>query len=117
MTQNTRQNIPGIIPVKACPPERELYLPSNGSEGDGFMESWCAHCARDKPWSEGKDFDLCDESEVCRILGDSFLGPVDEWVYGDDGTPQCTAFVRAGDSIPAVDTLTMDMFVEEQKAD
>lgn len=88
----------------------ERYLPSCGTEGADFMCEWCSHCARDKPLSEGKDFDACAPNEVCDILARSFSGEVDEWIYGDDGVPKCTAFLPVGERPQERCTNTPDMF-------
>lgn len=85
------------------------YTPSTGTEGADFMESWCAHCARDKAWREGVPIDDCDDDELCEIIADSFCKQVPEWVQDENG-PRCTAFVRAGDRISIRDVLTIDMF-------
>ncbi|MDF3821679.1 hypothetical protein P3G55_17375 [Leptospira sp. 96542] len=79
----------------------EPYRPSNGSEGELFMGAWCAACQRDKAFREGEQLDGCDDNEVCAIIGASFRGEAKEWVYGADGQPKCTAFVPAGQPIPA----------------
>lgn len=56
------------------------YRPSNGTEGDYFVRSWC----RD-----------CKHSEGCKILlGSMRFYQTDprypkELVYGEDGHPQC----------------------------
>ena len=95
----------------------EKYQPSNGTEGDCFFSSWCRQCARDKAMSEGKDLDECDDNERCDIIGKTMsYRPSEpeypqEWQYGKDGQPCCTAFVPAGEPIPAPpDELTIDMF-------
>lgn len=80
------------------------------------MSAWCAHCARDKSMSEGKDYDSCSEDEVCQIIGATMMFKVEdeeypkEWQYGADGQPCCTAFAQAGQPVPLRDDLTMDMF-------
>ena len=89
----------------------DLYLPSTGTEGECFFESWCCLCARDKAMREGANFDDCDDNEKCDIIANSFCGPVKEWIYGEDGYPKCTAFVEADSPIPpAVDTHTLSLF-------
>lgn len=81
------------------------YRPSNGTEGDIFMNAWCCRCQRDKAMREGADFDECDDNEVCQIIADTHYYDVDdpaypkEWVIAQDGQPVCTAFVLAGDAI------------------
>lgn len=64
------------------------YRPSNGTEGDYFMEDFCFQCAKDN----GEDL-------LCDILADTFCYDVDhrlypkQWVQEDDYTnPRCTAF-------------------------
>lgn len=67
----------------------EKYRPSNGTEGEMFMERWCYDCKK-------------DENHDCPILGSTFFLDVEdpgyptEWQYGPDGQPKCTAFVRIG---------------------
>ena len=85
------------------------YLPSNGSDGVCFFDSWCRRCARDKAMRDGADFDECDDNELCDIIAAAFRGPVPEWVEDESG-PRCTAFVPADHPIPFVDTLTMNLF-------
>ena len=53
-----------------------LFRPSNGVEGQFFMEDNCFGCKR---------------YDGCEILAASFANPVEEWVYGTDGFPTCTA--------------------------
>jgi hypothetical protein len=61
------------------------YRPSNGTEGEFFIESHCCKCIKDR-------------NEDCPILAASFAYNVDEpgypkeWVEVDDG-PMCTAYV------------------------
>ena len=88
----------------------EPYRPSNGTDGDAFMSAWCSRCARDKPMSEGKDYDECDASEVCPILARAFVCQVAEWVYDTTGAPVCAAFIPVGQPVPFVDTTTGDLF-------
>lgn len=87
----------------------EPYTPSNGSEAMFFIDQWCSHCARDKAMREGADLDDCDDNEVCDIIGAAFRGPVPQWVEDETG-PRCTVFVPAGEALPVVDTLTLDLF-------
>jgi len=79
----------------------EQYVPSNGTEGYSFIAAWCCNCAKDKPSSEGVDFDDCDPSETCEILAASFRGEAVEWRELEDGTCKCIAFVPKGQVIPA----------------
>lgn len=94
----------------------EKYRPSNGTEGEIFMQAWCAECQRDKSMREGAPLEECDDNERCDIIADTFAYAVDHpkypaaWQYGADGQPRCTAFVEAGQSIPVKDDATIDMF-------
>jgi hypothetical protein len=72
-------------------PKVTRYLPSNGSEGDGFMERFCYRCTR-----EDANYDA--PGERCVILDESFgaypgPGPK-EWLM-ETAKPWrswCTAF-------------------------
>lgn len=88
----------------------ERYLPSNGTDGECFIAAWCGKCARDRCVREGVDFDACAPEDQCDILTNSFVVEVDEWVYGDDGVPMCTAFVPAGEPVKHRCAKTVDMF-------
>lgn len=89
----------------------EQWEPSNGTEGELFMNAWCCNCARDRAMREGCDFDDCDDDEKCEIIGASFRGEAVEWQYDKHGQPCCTAFVPAGEAIPEPRcALTTDMF-------
>lgn len=84
----------------------QKYRPSNGTEGDCFFEAWCWQCASDQSVPEG-----------CQIIGATMAYDVNdpdypqEWQYGKDGQPCCTAFVPAGQPIPAPrDEHTADLF-------
>ena len=92
------------------------FQPSNGTSGASFIEDWCGNCARDKPMSEGKDFDECSDDEICEIIGLTFALRVDdpeypeEWTYDDAGQPICTAFIPACESVKSRCIKTADMF-------
>ncbi len=80
----------------------QQYKPSNGTEGECFIGAWCANCARDKVMNgEADEADAFeDETLHCEILGASFRGEAQEWQYGADGQPVCTAFVQLGQALP-----------------
>ena len=92
------------------------YRPSNGTEGDAFISSWCGQCARDKSISEGIELDECDDNELCSIIADTMAYSIDdpeypkEWII-KNGEPCCTAFIESGQAIPTPRcTKTIDMF-------
>lgn len=64
--------------------------------------------------NSGKDWDACEEHEICSIIGDTMAYEIGnpeypkEWVYGKDG-PTCTAFLPM-DAPPERCKLTIDMF-------
>lgn len=88
----------------------DQYVPSNGTEGHSFIESWCTQCGRDKPCSEGKDFDDCTDDEVCEILAASFRGEAVEWRRLEDGRKVCLAFIASDQPVTRRCERTADMF-------
>lgn len=67
------------------------YRPSNGSEGDWFIESHCMKCRNCDPDPEGeKQCDILLRS-VSYSVGDPEYPT--EWVY-KDGKPTCTAWEK-----------------------
>ncbi len=90
----------GLAQLQAASAGRQ-WQPSNGTEGQAFIEAWCCECQRDRPLREGRDFLQVDpETETCQILNASFSGEAVEWQIGADGQPRCTAFVPAGEAVP-----------------
>ena len=87
----------------------QKYRPSNGMEGEMFMEQFCFRCRHDQ-----------DEDNPCDILTRSlWLGLDDadypeEWVYDKDGRPECTSFHDVQSEKPAAARCkqTIDMFGE-----
>lgn len=73
----------------------KLYRPSNGDEGRCFADSFCMNCIHGKYEHTG---DVNDNP--CEILSRSFLAEINdplypkEWVYGEDGKPTCTSFIK-----------------------
>jgi len=85
------------------------YRPSNGTEGSGFIDSWCGRCERDR-------------HQDCPVVAASFQHAVDspdypkEWIYDDGGSPLCTAFVPQGEKVPPPRCdRTLDLFGEDPK--
>jgi hypothetical protein len=72
-----------------------LYRPSNGTEGAFFMAQFCDRCFFDSAWKAAQKY-------PCQILSDGLLFDIadpdypEEWVYGPDGQPVCTAFEEEG---------------------
>jgi len=80
----------------------QSYRPSNGTEGEIFIENWCGDCAM---------------SETCTIvaftmsLTESHPDYPREWMYGDDGQPKCTAHRTVDQETGTVRCdKTMDLF-------
>ena len=72
--------------------EHRPYRPSNGTEGMGFYENWCARCVKDRPDAEDGG---------CRILCRSMMFQLgdpeypEEWECDEQGHSWCTAFEPA----------------------
>lgn len=79
-------------PIEREEGEPKPYRPSNGTEGECFMGRWCAHCVLDAYGSAEDEHELSD-GPTCDVLGNALAGfQPDEWIYGRDGQPRCTAF-------------------------
>ena len=67
----------------------QKWQPSNGFEGELFISMQCVNCAK---WQDG----------TCEIMLRTMCFGVEddeypqEWQYGTDGQPKCTAF-QSGD--------------------
>lgn len=98
----------------------EPYRPSNGTEGEIFIDHFCCNCARDVLGVGGDP----ETGIQCPILAASFAYSITdpeypkEWVrdvvsqwgdIGGDGA-RCTAFVECGKDIPYRCDKTKDMF-------
>ena len=63
------------------------YRPSNGTEGEMFMDEFCFQCK----------FDI---NEDCEILADTFCYNIndpeypEEWTYDKNNNPICTKFEK-----------------------
>lgn len=68
------------------------YRPSNGTEGDFFMNKFCFQCINENPDP--------DKKPNCKIMTASMMFNVDdkkypkEWVYDENDSPTCTSFVK-----------------------
>jgi hypothetical protein len=71
----------------------EKYRPSNGTEGEIFIEAWCGRCKHDAEFQANPD-----SADGCQIVAATFCFDVPdpkyppEWQYDADGQPKCTAF-------------------------
>lgn len=95
----------------------EKYRPSNGTEGQLFMDAFCRRCQRDGAMRSGDPVEDCDDEQRCDILGLTMIYQADEpeypsaWQYGKDGQPCCTSFIEAGEPIPEPRcTSTLELF-------
>lgn len=77
------------MPIRIPELAGELYQPSNGCEGEMFMERFCYRCKKETPDSP------------CEIIALSMCyEPKDEeypraWKYDGEGCPTCTEFEAA----------------------
>lgn len=73
------------------------YQPSNGTEGEGFMENYCYNCIHER-WVHRQDEDK--EEDKCDILSRSMIHDVkdkeypSEWTYDENNRPICTKFSK-----------------------
>ena len=66
------------MPVRYPNAAGKPYMPSNGTEGEMFMDQWCHGCIKFKS---------------CTILTNSFAGQQSKaWRFDDSGDPECTSF-------------------------
>lgn len=95
----------------------EKYRPSNGTEGQLFLDAFCRRCQRDGAMRAGEPVEECDDNQRCDLIGLTMIHDIEarkypsEWQYGKDGQPCCTAFIPAGDPIPTPRcTKTLELF-------
>lgn len=85
------------------------YRPSNGTEGESFIEYWCGRCARDAKFRENPD-----SGDGCPIVAATFVFEIShaeypkEWITDEKG-PRCTAFTT-DPTCPTRCDKTPDMF-------
>lgn len=110
----------GIYPEKLAASYKDRagqkYRPSNGSEGEIFMQKHCDVCQKDRAYREDPD-----NGESCHIVVYAFAVDTDdekypaEWTYTAEGQPTCTAFepemeTPQADPAPPRCDKTLDMF-------
>lgn len=66
------------------------YRPSNGTEGELFFGAYCADCTRQRT-EHG-----CSIARRALFHNVREEGYPNEWIYGHDGQPACTAFEEGG---------------------
>lgn len=65
------------------------YRPSNGTEGEYFMDKYCGHCIHDN-----------GDNKVCDIMMRSMCFDIEEkeypeeWTYDENDKPTCTAWKK-----------------------
>jgi hypothetical protein len=65
------------------------FMPSSGTEGYGFIETYCTNCIHEKFIHTNNHAD-----KTCPIMNASLInGEVDEWVI-IEGKPRCKCFKR-----------------------
>ena len=69
--------------------EIKYYFPSNGTEGECFIATWCENCRKDTGLRGGKVFcSIFNKSLTCE---QSVI--IKQWIINDKGEPECTSFV------------------------
>lgn len=72
------------------------YRPSNGTEGEYFMEEFCHRCVRDAAFRQNEK-----GAKGCPIIVRAMCFEADdpnfpeEWTYDWQDKPTCTAFVES----------------------
>ena len=67
--------------------KEKYYTPSNGTEGEWFMDKFCANCCKDTTQRK------IDGKTMCNILTKSLLNEQPkEWIYDENDKPVCTSF-------------------------
>lgn len=69
--------------------ENKKYRPSNGTEGEYFMESHCYQCIHDN--GNDKICDILMRSMFCGIEDKEYP---EEWTYDESGKATCTAWKK-----------------------
>ena len=67
------------------------YQPSNGFEGDIFMESYCQRCEHEQR-AGSEDVEGCQIICASMVFNPGEEGYPGEWIYNEEGQPTCTAF-------------------------
>jgi hypothetical protein len=67
------------------------YQPSNGMEGEMFMNDWCALCTKDS-FNPDTGEGGCHIITLTMALEPSNPAYPHEWQYSAEGQPICTAF-------------------------
>lgn len=82
------QHPPNFPKVINCFPQcaGKPYIPSNGTEGDMFMQAFCFQCKNEK-----YSYTMNTDDPTCEILTGSMVEhKAQEWVYSAEGWPICT---------------------------
>lgn len=99
----------GAYEAKAGKP----YRPSNGTEGDLFVNAWCTDCYRFDAEDGPLDCPVF-EGMFCHEIGEE--GYPEELVWADNGQPLCKAFIHHLDAEEKQETYrcdaTPDLFQE-----
>ena len=76
------------------------YQPSNGTEGEAFMERFCYRCKHDAEFQQDETREGCQLIVASMAYNPGDDGYPPEWI-ADDGAglknPRCTAFVPIED--------------------
>lgn len=69
------------------------YRPSNGTEGDGFMENFCYQCIHDNPDYNARS-PRCEIMTLTMCLGVDDNDYPSEWQYDENDRPTCTKWKK-----------------------
>jgi hypothetical protein len=71
------------MPIRLPQCAGKKYRPSNGTEGEIFMETFCDHC---------KKCPACSIPGLTMGMDTDDPNYPQEWKFDSDGVPTCTAF-------------------------
>lgn len=72
--------------------EGKKYCPSNGTEGDYFMNKFCYQCIHENPDPDKKP--KCDIMTATMVYYTNDPEYPKEWIYDKNNKPTCTKFVK-----------------------
>lgn len=70
----------------------KLYRPSNGTEGDMFMDNFCYQCIHENPKENGSP--KCEIITLVMCYDTKDKEYPKEWCYDENEKPTCTKFTK-----------------------
>lgn len=77
------------------PDNHKPFRPSNATQGDAFLASFCEKCDK-----YGEIGSRCEIVVLTHAYDEDDPKYPREWTYDEDGWPTCTAFSEGGERLP-----------------